>query len=263
MAEQLNQPIFNWGHAFVSAVPAQIAGDTDLAEALANEALRIGNESGQPDAGTIFGAQFIIVCGQRGTMSDLAPLIEQMAAETPDISQWLFRSLLAKAYVEGDRFEDALLLLEEFSKARFDLPQDQIWLTGMVDFADAAIECRDPRYAGPLFERLEPWADQLPATGGSALAPVSHYLGGLATVLRRYDDAEAYFAQSAGFCARAGAKFFAARTDLSLGKLLAERRAPGDLQRARELLLRVQATAADLGYGAVARRASEVLRTLD
>jgi len=66
MADQLNQPIFNWGHAFVSAVPAQIAGDTDRAEALANEALRIGKESGQPDAETIFGAQFIIVCGQRG-----------------------------------------------------------------------------------------------------------------------------------------------------------------------------------------------------
>ena len=58
MAQQLNQPIFNWGHAFLSAVPAQIAGDTDGAEALANEALRIGQESGQPDAETIFGAQF-------------------------------------------------------------------------------------------------------------------------------------------------------------------------------------------------------------
>ena len=262
MADQLNQPIFNWGHAFVSAVPAQIAGDTDRAEALANEALRIGKESGQPDAETIFGAQFIIACGQRGTMSDLAPLIEQMAAEAPDISQWLFGSLLAKAYVEGDRFDDALLLLEQFAAAEFDLPQDQIWLTGMVDFADAAIECGDPRYAEPLLDRLEPWADQLPATGGSALAPVSYYLGGLATVLGRYGDAEAYFAQSASFCRHAGAKFFATRTDLSLGKLLTERRAPGDVEQARELFTRAQTTAATLGYGAVERRAAQALRAL-
>jgi tetratricopeptide (TPR) repeat protein len=263
MAEQLNQPIFNWGHAFVSAVPAQIAGDTDLAEARANEALQIGTDSGQPDAGTIFGAQLIIVCGQRGTMSELAPLIEEMATEAPDISHWLFRSLLAKAYVEGDRFEDALALLEKFSKVNFDLPQDQIWLTGMVDFADAAIACGDPRYAEPLFRRLEPWAEQMPATGGSALAPVSYYLGGLATVLGRYDEAEDYLARSAAFCSRAGAKFFAARNDLSLGKLLAKRQAPGDLQRARECLSSSQATAIHLGYSAVAQRAAEALHSLD
>ncbi len=262
MAEQLNQPIFNWGHAFVSAVPAQIAGDTDRAEALASEALRIGKESGQPDAETIFGAQFIIACGQRGSMSDLAPLIEQMAAEAPDISRWLFGSLLAKAYVEGDRFDEALSLLEQFAAADFDLPQDQIWLTGMVDFADAAIECGDPRYAAPLFDRLEPWVDQLPATGGSALAPVSYYLGGLATVLGRYDDAEAYFVQSASFCRRAGAKFFAARTDLAWGKLLTARRGPGDVEQARELLARAQTAAATLGYGAVERRAAEALLSL-
>ncbi len=259
IAEQLNQPIFTWDHAFLRAVPAQIAGDTDRAEQLANEALRIGTESGQPDAATIFGAQLIIVSGQRGTMVDLAPLIEQMAADTPDISKWLFRSLLAKAYVEGDRFEDALALLEEFSRANYDLPQDQIWLTGMVDFADAAIECGEPRYAGPLFDRLQPWADQLPATGGSALAPVSYYLGGLATVLGRFDDAEAYLAQSAGFCARVGAKFFAARTDLSLGKLFVARGAPDDVQRARELIARAHTAAAALGYGAVERRAAEAL----
>jgi tetratricopeptide (TPR) repeat protein len=175
---------------------------------------------------------------------------------------WLFRSLLAKAYVEADRFEDALALLEEFSRANFDLPQDQIWLTGMVDFAEAAIECRDPHYAGPLFDRLEPWANQLPATGGSALAPVSYYLGGLATVLGRFDDAETYLAQSAAFCKRAGAKFFAARTDLSLGALFAARGTPDDARRARELLSKAHAAAGALGYGAVERRAAEALNAL-
>ena len=154
-------------------------------------------------------------------------------------------------------------LLEEFAKANFDLPQDQIWLTGMVDFADAAIQCGDRRYAGPLFDRLEPWADQLPATGGSALAPVSYYLGGLATVLGRYDDAEAYFAQSSAFCARVGAKFFAARTDLSLGKLLAKRRTPGDARKARALFTSAYGMAVDLGYGGVARHAAEAIGTLD
>jgi hypothetical protein len=262
MTEQLDQPIFNWGHTFVRALQAQIAGDTDRAEELATEALRIGTECGQPDAAVIFGAQLIVVSGQRGTMSDLAPLIEQMAAEAPDISRWLFASLLAKAHVEGDRTDDASRLLEEFAAADFDLPQDQIWMTGMVDFAEAAIECRDPKYAAPLFDRLAPWADQLPATGASALGPVSHYLGGLATVLGHYDEADAYFAQSAAMSDRMAATFFAARTELLWGRMLAERGAPGDTDKARDLLTRAHATAAAHGYGTVERRAAAALQSL-
>jgi hypothetical protein len=63
----------------------------------------------------------------------------------------------------------------------------------MVDIADAAIECNEPARAALLFDRLEPWADQLPATGGSAVGPVSHYLARLATVLGRFDRADEYF----------------------------------------------------------------------
>jgi class 3 adenylate cyclase/tetratricopeptide (TPR) repeat protein len=259
MAQQLNQPVFDWGHLFVRSLRAQIAGDTDLAEHYATEALRIGTESGQPDANTIFGAQFNIISGQRGTQGDLTPLIEKMATETPDIPRAFFISLLAKAHVEADRFEEASQLLEEFAECGFELPLDQVWLTGMVDIAEAAIECRDLTAARPLFAQLEPWADQLPATGASALGPVSHYLGGLAAVLGRHDQADAYYARAAALSAQMGAEFFVARTNLSWGRMLAERRGPDDAERARDLLTRARASAEARGYGTVARRANAAL----
>ena len=59
MAEQLGQPLFAWGHTFLQAQRAFIAGDTDRAEALASEALQIGTDSGQPDAALIYGTQLI------------------------------------------------------------------------------------------------------------------------------------------------------------------------------------------------------------
>ena len=34
----------------------------------------------------------------------------------------------------------------------------------MVFCAEAAIECRDARYAAPLFDHLAPWADQWSST---------------------------------------------------------------------------------------------------
>lgn len=261
-AERLHQPIFIWGNTFVRGLRAMIAGDTDAAERLATRAFEIGSESGQPDAGTIFGSQLLIVNGQRGTMSTLIPLIEKMASETPDISPWLFGSLLAKAHVEAGNNDEAIRLLDKFAAADFDLPLDQVWLTGMVDYADAAIEAESRAHAAPLFERLLPWAGQLPATGASALPPVSAYLGGLATVLGNFEQAETHFARAATLSRRMDAQFFCARNDLLWGRMFGARDDEGDRERASALLEKAEAAAARRGYGSVARNAAKSLEQL-
>jgi class 3 adenylate cyclase/tetratricopeptide (TPR) repeat protein len=261
LADQLDQPTLNWGHAFVSAVRAQIAGNSDQVEQLATEALQIGTDGGEPDVTGYFGAHLAIASWQRGTMGDLVPRIEQMVADNPGLPTLI--AMLAMAHVEGDRRADAHHLLEEFAAADFDLPLGPIWLPGMVAYAEAAIECRDPRRAGPLFDRLAPWADQFATDGGAtAEGPVSHYLGGLATVLGRYDEADVYFARAAASSERANAKFFAARTNLSWGRMLAERNAPGDIEKARDLLTQAHAAAAANGYANVERRTAETLQHL-
>jgi class 3 adenylate cyclase/tetratricopeptide (TPR) repeat protein len=262
MTEKLGQPMFAWGHAFLRGQRAFIAGDTAGAEALAAEALQIGTDSGQPDASLIYGTQLIMVRGQRGTMNELIPLIEQMAADAPEISPWMFGSLLAKAHVEVDHTDAAIGQLEAFAAAGFDLRMDHVWLSGMVDYADAAVVCGDPTYASPLFDRLAPWHAQLPATGASALPPVSHYLGGLAGVLGRYDEADAYFSQAAAVSKKLGAKFFSSRTDLWWGNVLVKRDRPGDADAARARLTSAQRVARDHGYGDVERRATEALGAL-
>jgi hypothetical protein len=57
--------------------------------------------------------------------------------------------------------------------------------------------------------------------------------------------------------------FFAVQSDLLWGRMLAERRAPGDTDRARELLTKTRTIAAANGYGAVERRAAGALQDLD
>ena len=82
-------------------------------------------------------------------------------------------------------------------------------------------------------------------------------------MLGRYDEADAYFARAAAFNDRADAKFFAARTNLQWGKMLAERDAPGDTEQARHLLTKAQTVAAANGYANVERRASVALQRLN
>jgi len=262
LAEQLGQPSVTWAYTFNIAWRALIAGNTDQAEQLATDAFQIGTDAGEPDAALFFTGQLANVSWQRGTMGDLVPAIEQMAAESPGLPALLGK--LALAQVEADRTDHARRLLAQFAATAFELPLDLSWLSGMVDYAEAAIQCRDTKSAGPLLERLAPWSDQL-STAGSATAegPVSHYLGGLASVLGRYDEADAYFRRATAFNERVDAKFFGARTSLSWGKMLAERNAPGDNEKARDLLTEAQTTAAAHGYAKVERRAAQALQGLN
>ena len=86
--------------------------------------------------------------------------------------------------------------------------------------------------------------------------PVSLFLGGLATVLGRYDEVNAYSASasSASSPERANAKFFAARTDLLWEKMLAQRCGSGDNEKARGLITKAHSSAVTNGYGTVERR---------
>ena len=256
LVDQLDQPYLNWEYTFHLAKRAQITGDTDEAERLATEALQIGTDCGQPDAATFFGAQLAVVSWQRGTMGQLATLIEQMIAESPGLPT--LKAALAMAYAQDDRFADARHVLDDFAATGFDLPQDSAWLNGMTEYAEAAITCGDSRFAEPLFDLLAPWVDQFSSAGG----PVSAVLGGLATLLGRTEDAERYLAHSGAFSDRVGSIFFRAQTDLLRGQMLLARGAPGDIELARESLGRAQSVAATHGYGGIERRAVTALATV-
>jgi tetratricopeptide (TPR) repeat protein len=261
MADQLDQPSIRWLFTFAAGGRAIVAGDTDRAEQLANEALKIGTDGGEGDAFILFGAQFLAASVQRGSMSDVIPFIEQTVADQPGLP--MFTAALAAAYADAARIDDARNLLEKFSATGFELPMDLLWLLGMFAYAAAAIECGDRQYAGPLYERLLPLADQFTTAGGStAQGPVSYYLGGLSVVLGQFDEADARFAQSASLLKRMGARFFAVRTDVEWGKMLISRGAPGDAEKAIGLLGDARALAVAHGYGTIERRATSALDEL-
>ena len=258
LAERLGQPTLTWCHTLNLAWRAMSAGDSDLVDRLATQALQIGSDSGQPDAETYYGMELKIVSWQQGTMGDIVGLIEESIATMPELADGI-AAATALAHAEADRAEEAGRLLAGLASQDFDLSLDPAWLAAMADFAEAAVECRDPRYAEPLFDRLLPWADLFACNGTTAEGPVRHYLGGLAALLGRFDEAEAHFTRAAEFNDRCGGKFMAARTDLWWGRMLAERGGDGDADRARDLLTGARDLAAAEGYPTVERRAAAAL----
>ncbi len=260
MASRLNQPSLNWIQAFVGATRALIAGDPILAEQRATDALQVGSDAGEPDAMSLFGPQLIGVRFEMGTLGELVPLIEQAAADNPGIPA--FTSALALAHVESGRADLALPYLTDLAAREFEFPLNLNWLTGMTLYAEAAIECGSGEIAGPLFEKLAPWSDQMVYDVVTSAGPVSHYVGGLAAALGRYGEAEKYLSQAAALSERVGAKFYGARSHLAWGRALAERGTVDDNARAREHLARAHDAAAANGYRVVEARSAQALARL-
>jgi len=256
---QLGQPTFAWGHNFLAATRAQIAGEVDRAEQLANMALQIGTESGEPDAFLLYGTQFMAASWQRGTMGTLIPLIQQAVADNPGVPG--LPAALAVAHLEAGTDDEALRALERGLEST--TPPDGAWLTETTMFAEVAVECHVSDAATLLFELLSPWASQVSASGMTAEGPVSHYLGGLSSVLGRYDEADGLFSVAEEWCRRNGAAYFGARTDLWRGRMLVERDGPGDPERAHQLMTRAHSVSVANGYGGVERRAAAALQGLD
>ena len=257
---QFDQPMLDFEYIVQRFGRASLAGDIEAAEQLANETLQIATASGQPDAAIYYGAQIMLVSWLRGNLGDLIPLIEQAVEDNPGLP--VFVAALTLAHSEADHFDDAREFLASFASDEFELPMDVTWLGAMLCYASAAADCQDLVSAERLFDRLAPWFNLWSYDGLKTEGPVSLCLGGLAAVLGRHEEADGFFSHAAAFCERMKSKFFAARTKLLWGAMLAERQAPGDRERTEDLLTNAHATAAEYGYQAVERRAALALRDL-
>jgi len=262
MIERLREPTWLWAHAVHEATEALMVGEPDRAESLADRALRIGMDTGQPDALSFYGGQLAVVRLQQGRMGELVPLIEQLLDEHPDAPA--YRAVLVAALVDGDEESRARGLLEEAASDGFaSVPEDAAWLDTILSYAYSAIELRAASVAQLLFDLLAPYRDQIANEQlTSNNGPVANPLGGLAAVLGRYDEAESYLSRAAELTTRGNLRFAETRGHLALGRMLQARDRPGDLDRAREHLELARRQSLERGYARQVRLAEAELAGL-
>ena len=263
LAERLDQPYLSWQRAMSRAHCALLHGDISEAETQNLEALDIGRRSGQPDTDLIVGYQLGGLNIQRGVFpDDTVAAIEQARDRLPGFRDWLTASL-ALEYARVGHLDLAQALLDEFAANGFEPPPEPTgWLFIMIHYTDVAIACDDHHAAAALYERLIPYADQIPTKGSFPYPPIDHYLGKLATLLGRYEQANQHFTGAAEFTDRAGATYLAAEIDLAWGHLFLQRSQAGDDQRARARLDSARSAATARGYADLERRATEALQRL-
>jgi tetratricopeptide (TPR) repeat protein len=259
-AEKLGQPLYLWVASFYDASLALLHGDTEEAERLATAALEVGTAGGEPDAFAFYGVQLMQTRYEQGRMGELVSLIADTAEQNPSMPT--FRAALAAAHLDVGDEAAARELVDEAAADLFSLPEDSGWFDGIICYARVVIELQLRVHVERLIELLVPFRDQVPHNGVVPQPPVATYLGGLATVAVRYEEAESYFEQAAELNARGEMRFAEAETNRLWGRMLRARNGPGDTDRARILLEQARESAAARGYAMVERRASAELSKL-
>jgi len=217
-----------WMSTTALAFTAMMEARLDDADALIERALGLGMQVGDPDAMSVYASQVFVCRSFAGRYGELLPLLEEANRATPGVRAFELAHAITLAMT--GRSDTPRKLLRVAAASDFaDVPLDYLWMTSIIGYAVLAIELEDGKSAGPLFELLEPFGDQVAFTGATSQGFIGAYLGKLASVLGRHDVADAYLNRSLAVARSFGWRYHEATTLVALA--LSRRRRSGLLDQ--------------------------------
>lgn len=251
IAEELRQPALSW---FVVSPLAMVAigqGRLGEGETLSSEALAFGERAVRDLAVVAHRFQHYTLCDFRGRLDEVDPTINDWAAEYPNRP---FRELLAHLRARRGQIEEAEKVFKDLATDDFSaVPFDFEWLVRMSLLTETCIVLSDRTSARSLYRALAPYAALSVADPPEAIrGSVSRYLGLLAALLERFDDAGRHFEHALEVNEQMGARPWLALTQEDYGRLLL---AQGDEERGRMLIEQALSTYRELGMEGPLRQA--------
>jgi predicted ATPase len=250
-----------WNNAFHQVWQQTLWGD-DLGESerLAEAALNLGLENGEPDAMAMYAAQLMNIRDFQGRLDELVPLIQEAISDAPAMG---YQGLLAKALAYHGREGDARELFdEEFAGSLQAITSGYSWATMHTLWAEAAARVGHRPAAEVLYEQLQAFSDHVVSAGALMRLSIAHYLGLLDHALGRHDDADDRFREAMATHEQLGSKLFVVHTQAAWAALLADRDRDDDRERAATMAEAALSAATAGGYGYVERDARAVLERL-
>jgi len=254
-AHELDQPTINWFGTFSLAGWELMHGDLVAGERLAERALQIGQEAGQPDAVLVYAAALQQTRAYQGRAAEIIAMMEQSVNAYSAIAAWRAGRAVVLGYL--DRGAEAAKILEQAASDRFEhIAPDAATLTALALYAEAAVLTDSSGPASILYEVIEPWADQVVWNGIIGYGHVRMWLGLLAGVMGEHERADQHLAFACDFQETNGLLLWAARAHLGWAEALAGR---GDAARAREHAARALELSQEHGFGLFEDRAAALV----
>ena len=208
--EATPQPILRWRWLYYSATLALLSGQLEQAFALARDSGEVGIAAGERDAQPFRVALQSFIQWEQGQLGGAVEYLESAIESFPGFT--IFGPLHALALCEAGRTDEAAALLETAAADEFrSIPSNALWTTAMLTWSHVAARVEDQDAAAVLYERLEPFADQVAVTPIGAPGAIAHGLGHLAATLG-LDSVDEHFAAAVATHERLRAPLLAARS---------------------------------------------------
>jgi tetratricopeptide (TPR) repeat protein len=215
---------------------AMISGRLDDTEQLIHEGIQLGWSLQDSTVPLLAGAQLFWLRLGQGRLPELEDAVRQFADQLPAMPAW--RVALATLYLHTGRPAQSRREYDRLAERDFaTIPRDNVWSIAIAQLAELSETFRDVERSRVLEDLLEPLAERNVVTPTGIFAgPVTRYLALTAAARGDHETALSRLAEARRTCERLGYLPMLAVIDVDEARILARRRGPGDIERARALL---------------------------
>jgi DNA-binding CsgD family transcriptional regulator/tetratricopeptide (TPR) repeat protein len=262
LAGELRQPSHQWYAGMVVTILALQDGRFEEADHLIAKTLEAGRQAQAWDAEASHLFALFGLRREQGRLAELEDALRRAPLDYPGYRS--LRCMLLATLCDLGRLDEARALFEQLATGEFaTFPKNSEWLFALTLLAEAAEVLGDRDRALVLYRQLAPYAELVAlAASEVSVGPVSRPVGILATLLGRHDDAAWHFEDAIARTQCMGARPWLAHTQHAYARMLAERRRPGDRERAVELLTSALEASERLGMAVLAGRVTALLAEL-
>ena len=230
-----NAQVAHWHHIGTTSL-AIFDARWDDAEKLAGAALAAGQRVAEDLAQQMFGVALSAILRARGQLGVLETVLRERMRQHP---QPAWEAALSPVLADLGKTDEAREILHRLAADDVaGLPLDANIPVGLALLSTACARLRDESTAPILYARLAPHPKRIVNIGAMAsiYGCTSDYLGRLASVMGRHDDAVAHMEDALETLEKLRAYFWIADTKLAFSDVLVERDAPGDRDRSLGLV---------------------------
>jgi DNA-binding SARP family transcriptional activator len=217
IAQSVGEPYLGWLIVLCDTFEAMMTGRLSDAEALAERALELGLQIGAPDAFVMYAAEFFVLRTFGGRHGELFPLVEQAARENPTVLPFKLAYGIISV-TSGNAVIAREILYEGMESGFAAIAIDNIWMTSVVGYVIIALGLDDLDAAAQLLPVIEPYASVIAFNGATSQGPVSAYVGKLASLLGRHEEAEGHLRAALATATAFGWTYHRATTLFSLAQ---------------------------------------------
>ena len=260
IAEELRQPRYLWHVYGLKSLRALMSGRVDEAAELSKRALAAGSRVDETAAAQYYGTQVMTERRGRGDLSEAIEAMRDFVRRYPLLPGW--RAVLGLCLAAVGRDDEARHELDAAAGWDWgDLPRDSNWVQTISYAAEGCWRIGYDRHAERLYELLLPFDERLGVLGRVAtlsVGAVSRYLGLLAALMGRGDDARRHLDDALELHERTGARLWQVQTLVDYARVLLAEGREKDEQRALAMLDAAAAEAEERGLDRLLAEANAV-----